>query len=309
MELRRLLLRRTLHLGLVLVGISTLLFFLIRLSGDPAAILAGPSATPEQIAGLRQQLGLDRPMLAQYGAFLTDLLRLDFGDSYQYRQPAIEVVLARFPASMLLTLSAVAIGLTVAIPAGVYAAVRRDRLSGSAVLTGTLLGQSVPNFVLGILLILVFSVTLGWFPSFGFDGISSLVLPAITLSGFMMARQTRLVRAFMVEELSKDYVRAAQVNGIPLRRLRLNHALRNVLVPVVGLAGIDIGQMFGGAVITEVIFSWPGMGRLLVDAVLNRDFPLAQAAVFVIAILVVVVNFAIDLIYRFIDPTLRSASS
>lgn len=300
-----LLLRRAAQLVLVLIGISTLLFFLIRLSGDPAAILAGPQATPDQVMEFRRQLGLDRPLPVQYWSFLTDLVRLEFGDSFQFRQPAIEVVLSRFGASAQLTFAAVFIALAVAIPFGVFAAVRRDRLSGNAVLTGTLLGQSVPNFVLGILLILFFSVQLGWFPSFGRSGPLSLVLPALTLSGFMMARQTRLVRALMVEELSKDYVRSAQANGIPLRRLRLNHTLRNVLVPVVGLAGIDIGQIFGGAVVTEVVFAWPGLGRLLVNAVLSRDFPLAQAAVFVLAIVVVVVNLTIDLVYRLLDPKLR----
>ncbi|MPZ63337.1 MAG: ABC transporter permease subunit, partial [Propionibacteriales bacterium] len=286
--------------------ISTLLFLLMRLSGDPAAMLAGPQATPEQIEGFRTQLGLDRPLIVQYWYFITDIARLDFGFSYQYQRPVMEAVMERFPASLQLTFSAVALALVIAIPVGIFAAVRRGRLSGSAVLTGTLLGQSVPNFVLGILLILVFAVTLGWLPSFGRDGLASLILPTLTLSAFMMARQTRLVRAYMVEELSKDYVRAAQANGIPLRRIRFKHALRNVMVPVVGLAGIDVGQMFGGAVITEVIFAWPGMGRLLVDAVLTRDYPLVQAAVFVIAVLVVVVNFVIDLLYRVIDPTLGS---
>lgn len=301
----RLLLRRGLQLLLVLWGISTLLFLLMRLSGDPAALLAGPQATPEQIEGFRRMLGLDQPLPVQYWYFITDIAQLDFGDSYQYRLPAMQTVMERFPASLQLTFSAVLLALAVAIPVGIFAAVRRGRLSGGLVLTGTLLGQSVPNFVLGILLILVFAVTLGWLPSFGQDGWASLVLPAVTLSAFMMARQTRLVRAYMVEELTKDYVRAAQANGIPTHRIRFRHTLRNVLVPVVGLAGIDIGQMFGGAVITEAVFAWPGIGRLLVDAVLNRDYPLAQAAVFVIAVLVVVVNFAIDLLYRLIDPRLR----
>jgi len=297
--------RRLGQLAVVLLGVSTLLFFLLRLSGDPAQVVAGAEATPEQLEAVRLSLGLDAPLAQQYVTFVADAVRLDFGTSFLYNTDAREVALSRFGASAELTAVAVLLAMGIALPAGVYSAVRKDSASGSLVTVGTLVGQSVPNFVVGVLLLLVFSVRLGWLPSFGNDGWRSVVLPAITLSLFMMARQTRLVRALMVDELSKDYVRSAVANGVPVRRVRYRLALRNVLVPVLSLAAVDLGALLGGAVVTESLFAWPGVGRLLVDSVGSRDYPVVQASVFLIAVVVVLINFAMEIVNRLVDPTLR----
>lgn len=304
----KIILKSVLQLAVVLIGISTLLFILLRLSGDPAAMIAGPEATNEQLEIIRKELGLDRPIAVQYFSFIFDMMRFEFGNSFRTGLPVWNVILERLPNSLILAAVAVVLAMSVAIPVGVYIAVNRNKASSFFALSGSLIGQSIPNFVLGIFLLLIFAAGLGWFPSYGFSSPLSLVLPAITLSSFMMARHIRLTRSFMVEELQKDYVRTANANGIPQRKIRYKHVLRNVIAPVFSLAAIDLGQLFGGAVITETVFSWPGLGRLLVDNVLHRDYPVVQASVFMIAVIVVAVNFAMNILNRRIDPTLRRVS-
>lgn len=297
---------RLVQLLLVVLGLSSVVFFLVRLSGDPATAVAGVDADPEVLAAIRRDLGLDDPIIVQYGRFLLDLLRLDFGDSFQFRTPAIELVLTRLPRSALLTGCAMLIAICIGIPAGMLAAVHRGQPLGRTVEGFAMIGQSMPSFVLGILLILIFAVQLGWFPSFGNDdGVRSLVLPAITLSSFITARQTRLVQAYTREELGQGYVRTVQSLGFGKWRVRFRHILRNVTVPMLSLLGIELGQFIAGAVVTESVFSWPGLGRLMVEAVASRDYPIIQAGVFVIGVLVVVINFTVDLLYQMVDPRLK----
>ncbi|WP_160194717.1 ABC transporter permease [Devosia riboflavina] len=300
---------RTLASFVVVVwGLSTLLFFILRINGDPAALLAGPYATPDQVGLVRRELGLDSSLFVQYITFLGDTARLHFGDSYQLRQPALNAVLDRVPASLLLAFAGIALAALIAIPAGIYAAVHRGSKRGQLIVALTLVGQSVPGFVLGVLLIRWFSVGIPIFPSFGFDGPLSLVLPTVTFAAFLAARQTRLIRTYMLEELSRDYIMVAQANGYGPFRVLFKHALRNVAIPVIALLGIDFGVYFGGAVIVEVVFAWPGIGRLMVDGVLQRDFPLVQAAIFVIAVTVFIVSRLVDLVSNQIDPRLRTSA-
>lgn len=297
--------KRIVQLIVVLWGISTLLFFLIRLSGDPARLIAGPDAPPAQVDQIRVNLGLEGNLIEQYVRFLGKTVQLDFGTSFRYQVSAMAEVVDKLPATLLLAVSAIVLSLLVAIPAGVFAAVKRGKPAGTATTTMTLIGQSIPDFVVGILLILIFAVQFSILPSFGLTDWKSLILPTITLSFFITARQTRLVRSLMLEELSKDYVRSAIANGIPVWRLRSYLVLRNALVPVLGLLAIDLAGLFGGAVVVESIFAWPGMGRLLLDSVTGRDYPVLQAAVFLIAVIVVIINLSIEAAHRAIDPTLR----
>jgi peptide/nickel transport system permease protein len=306
---RALLRARLGQLVLVVLGLSSLVFFLVRLSGDPAAAVAGPDADPETIAAIRRDLGLDAPVGVQYVRFLGDLVRLDFGNSFLFRVPAMELVLTRLPRSALLTLVAMVLAVGIGVPAGMAAATRPDGLVRRAILGGAMLGQSMPSFVLGILLILVFAVRLGWLPSFGDDeGALSLVLPAVTLASFITARQTRLVQAYALEELGQGYVRTMRSLGYRDRRIRYRHILRNVSVPLLSLVGIELGQFIAGAVVTESVFAWPGLGRLMVEAVTARDYPVIQAGVFTTGVIVVAINFAVDLLYQVVDPRLATAT-
>ncbi|OWV09540.1 MULTISPECIES: ABC transporter permease [Micromonospora] len=302
----KLLRQRLLQLVLVILGLSSLVFFLVRISGDPASAIAGADADPETLAAIRSNLGLNEPVLVQYVRFLGDLLVLDFGDSYQYRSDAMALVLDRFPASALLTIIAMLIAVGLGVPAGVLGAVHRDGLLGRAVNGLAILGQSVPNFVLGLVLIMIFAVSLGWLPSFGGDGAMSLILPAVTLAAFICARQMRLVQAYTLEELSKGYVRTANSLGYSTRRIRYRHILRNVTVPMLSLVGLELGQFIAGSVVIESVFSWPGLGRLMVESVTARDYPVLQAGVFVIGVLVVLINFIVDLLYQVVDPRLKA---
>ena len=305
--MQQIVLARLRQLVIVVLGITTLVFFLVRLSGDPALVIAGQDAAPEVVEAVRERLGLNDPLIVQYGRFLADLVTLNFGDSFTFREPAISIVLQRLPLSLLLAGSAMVIAVVVGIPAGILAAVKRGTVTGRSIMAVTMLLQSAPSFVVGIVLILIFSVQLGWFPSFGAGaGWRSFVLPAITLSSFITARQIRLVQAYTLEELSSGYVRTGLSLGYSNRRVRYRHILRNVLVPLVSLLGIEFGLFIGGAVITEAVFSWPGLGRLMVTAVQARDYPLIQAGVFVIGITVVAVNFVVDLLYQVIDPRLKA---
>jgi peptide/nickel transport system permease protein len=294
------------QLVLVILGLSSLVFFLVRISGDPAASIAGADADPATLAAIRSNLGLDDPILLQYVRFLGDLLVLDFGDSYQFSTPAMGMVLERLPDSALLTSVAMVVAIVIGVPAGMLGAVHRDNIIGRTVNGLSILGQSIPSFVLGILLIMVFAVYLGVLPSFGGEGVRSLILPALTLSAFITARQMRLVQAYTLEELNRGYVRTARSLGFSKSRIRYRHILRNVTVPMLSLVGLEFGQFVAGAVIVESVFAWPGLGRLMVDSVENRDYPVLQAGVFIIGVLVVLINFIVDLLYQVVDPRLKS---
>jgi peptide/nickel transport system permease protein len=294
------------QLVLVILGLSSLVFFLVRVSGDPAAAIAGADADPATLAAIRANLGLDDPILVQYVRFLGDLLVLDFGDSYQFSTPAMEMVLDRLPESALLTTVAMVIAIAIGVPAGMIGAIHRDNIIGRSVNGLSILGQSIPSFVLGIVLIMIFAVYLGVLPSFGGEGVRSIILPAVTLSAFICARQMRLVQAYTLDELNRGYVRTARSLGFSKNRIRYRHIMRNVTVPMLSLVGLELGQFIAGSVIVESVFAWPGLGRLMVDSVENRDYPVLQAGVFIIGVLVVLINFIVDLLYQVVDPRLKS---
>lgn len=303
--MRRLLLARLRQLVLVLLGIATMVFFLTRLSGDPAQAIAGADASPEQIAVIRERLGLNDSLATQFIDFLRGLFTLNFGDSLQFREPAMGIVLDRLPLSLLLAGVALALATVLSIPLGMRAAAKPGTWGTRVIVSVSMILQSAPSFVVGILLILALSVKAPVFPSFGADGPSSIVLPAITLASFMTARQIRLVQAYATEELGRGYVRTARSLGYSNLRTRYRHVLRNVLVPLVSLLGIEFGLFIGGAVVTEAVFAWPGIGGLMVTAVTARDYPLIQAGVFVIGITVVLVNLLVDILYQVIDPRMK----
>lgn len=297
--------KRLAELVITLWGISTLIFLLERISGDPAAVLAGPQGSAEQVAAIRKSLGLADPLIVQYGRFLKGAVQGQFGDSYQYQSSAMQQVLDRVPASLELTAVAAVGALLAAIPLGILAAQLRSRISRAAILSVALIGQSMPSFVLGVLLILVFGVTLEWLPVLGNESAVSIVLPAITLGLFLMARQLRLVRACVQEEMNSNYVRTARAHGLSPSRVLFGHVLPNVLTQVLALFSVDFGQFFAGAIIAEAVFSWPGIGSLMVAGVQARDYPIVQAGIFVIAILVVLINFGVNALQRFADPRIR----
>ncbi len=301
----RFLARRAIQALLVLLGVSAVVFLLLHVTGDPAALLLPPDASPADLAQFRHALGFDRPLLEQYARFLGGVLRGDFGDSLRYHAPALRLVLQRVPATAELAFAALALALLVAIPAGIFSAVTRGTFWETLMMSGALLGQSVPTFWLGIMLILVVSVTLGWLPAAGRGGPEYLILPAITLAGFSMARIARLVRSGMLEVLSQDYIRTARAKGLSELALLRRHALRNMLIPVVTVIGLDLGTLLGGAVITETIFAWPGIGQLAISAIQFRDYPLVQSAVFLVAVGYVLVNLLVDVLYTVLNPRIR----
>ena len=301
----RYILERTLQSIVAAFGVVTLLFVLLRMSGDPAAFILGPQATPAQIHEMRETLGLNEPLLVQYGHFVHGVARLDFGESFYYRKGSMQIVFRRIPATLLLLGAGMLVALMVGVPIGVFAALRRGKFSGTVLSQFALVGQSMPSFWSAILSILLFSVVLGWLPSFGFKSPESIVLPAVSLGLFPMAKIMRLVRSGVLETLGEDYVRTAYAKGLPSQIVITRHILRNALIPIITVVGMDMGQLMGGAIVTEIVFSWPGMGRLMVEGVRARDLPLVQAAVFVIAVWVLLMNFMVDIVYGYVDPRLR----
>jgi peptide/nickel transport system permease protein len=280
-------------------------FFVIRLGGDPTFLLLAADATESDRARFAHEQGFDRPIHVQYAAFVQRALQGDLGHSLRYRQPALPLVLERLPATMELAFAALVVSLIVAIPAGVISAVRRDTAYDNLTMLGALFGQSMPVFWLGIMLILVFSVWLELLPTSGRGGFAHLVLPALTLGLYSTARVTRLVRAGMLDVIGQDYIRTAWAKGLPGRRVIFKHALRNTLIPVITIIGLELGTLLGGAVITETVFAWPGMGRLAVTAIFQRDYPLVQATVLVTALVFVLSNLLVDLLYGWLDPRIR----
>jgi peptide/nickel transport system permease protein len=302
---QRYVLRRLAQAILVVVGVSLVVFFVIRLSGDPTYLLLSADATEADRARFAREQGFDRPLWEQYATFVSRAVQGDLGRSLRYRQPALPLVLERLPATLELALAALAISLIVAIPAGVISAVRRDTAADNLTMLGALFGQSMPVFWLGIMLILVFAVRLELLPTSGRGGIEHLILPALTLGLYSTARVTRLVRAGMLDVIAQDYIRTAWAKGLPDRWVIFKHALRNTLIPVITIVGLELGTLLGGAVITETIFAWPGLGRLAVTAIFQRDYPLVQAAVLVTALVFVVSNLLVDLVYGWLDPRIR----
>jgi ABC-type dipeptide/oligopeptide/nickel transport system permease component len=303
--MQRFVIRRLWRTIFALWGISSIVFVVLRLSGDPAVLLLPQEASVEDIIRLRQDLGLDDPLFLQYLRFLGDSLRGDFGESLRHREPAMTLVLGHLWATVELSLAAFFIAAVVAVPIGILAAVRSHSLYDQAVMTLALIGQSAPTFWIGIMLILAFGLGVRWFPIGGRGTLAHLVLPAITLGAFAMASIARLTRSAMLEVMSLDYITTARAKGLGEGWVIGKHALKNAAIPVVTIMGLQFGALLGGAVVTETVFSWPGIGRLAIQGIYNRDYPVVQATVFIAAVSFVGINFVIDLLYTILDPRIR----
>ena len=300
------LIRRILLTIPVLIGVATLVFALIHLvPGDPAQSMLGDGASAKEVEELRTRLGLDRPLLEQYARFMRGLIVGDLGTSFRTSQPVVTAILERVPATIELALAAMSVALLVALPLGIIAAVRRGTPTDYAAMTVALAGISIPNFWLGPMLAIVFAVALGWLPVSGRGGWDSLILPAISLGAALAAILARMTRASLLEELRELYVRAARARGVSNARAIVGHALRNSLIPLVTIIGLQFGAVLTGAVITETIFAWPGVGRLLIQSIGFRDYPLIQGCILLIAVTYVTVNLLTDLVYGVLDPRIR----
>ena len=302
----RYLTRRLLLTIPVILGVATLVFSLIHLvPGDPAQVMLGEGAAEKDVIELRARLGLDRPLLEQYGVFLRGFIRGDLGTSFRTGQPVTTAILERVPATVELALAAMLVAMVVALPLGIIAAVRHGRFTDHAAMTASLAGISIPNFWLGPMLAIIFSIELGWLPVSGRGGWESLILPAISLGAALAAILARMTRASLLEELRELYVRAARARGVSRARAILRHGLRNSLIPLVTILGLQFGAVLTGAVITETIFAWPGIGRLLIQSITTRDYPLVQGCILLIAVTYVSVNLITDLLYGVLDPRIR----
>lgn len=294
----------------VIFGVLSLVFFLIHLvPGDPVEVMLGESARPADRMALRESLGLDKPLPVQFGHYLGNVAHLDLGTSLRSKQPIVNILAEHLPATMELAVAALLVAIIIAFPLGIIAAVRKDTVWDHGAMAVSLMGVSIPNFLMGPLLILFFSLWLGWFPVNGREGFSSLVLPAITLGTAMAAILSRMVRATLLEVLGEDYIRTARAKGLGPRAVIWRHALRNALLPVITLLGLQLGALLAGAVITEAVFSWPGIGQLIIEAIQSRDYPVVQACVLLISLTYVLVNTLTDLAYSWLDPRVRLGGS
>ncbi|HEV8675823.1 MAG TPA: ABC transporter permease [Methylomirabilota bacterium] len=306
--MRAYLLRRFWQSAVTLAGVSVLVFVILRvIPGDPAKMLLPEGAPQSAVEELNRHLGLREPLYVQYAIFLKSVVRGDFGQSFQYRSPALTVVVERLPATVQLTLAAMLLTVGFGVSIGIVAAVRQGTGYDYAGTVMAVLGQSLPNFWLGIMLILLFGVTLRWLPTSGFYGWSHLVLPSVTLAAFPTALVARLTRSSMLEILNREYIRTGRAKGLAERIVILRHALKNATIPILTVIGLQIGTLLGGAVITESVFAWPGMGKLVVDAIFFRDFPVVQTILILSATIFVVINLLVDVAYTILDPRIRYA--
>jgi peptide/nickel transport system permease protein len=288
-----------------ILGASLIIFVISRWSGDPVSLMLPMDAPQSAVDALTRELGLDKPMWEQYLIFLWKALQGDFGQSYRWQQPALSLVLERLPATIALATAAFAFSLMLAIPLGVLSAVYRGSWIDQIGRIIAMLGQAVPSFWVGLILILVFAVGLQWLPAFGSGGLQHLILPAISLGWYPVAAQTRIIRSGMLEVLDSDYIRMGRAVGTPERLLVWKYAFRNALLPLVTIMGVYFASMLSGAFVVETVFAWPGLGRTVVEAVFSRDYPVVQAGVLIATILFVVSNFLVDLSYGLIDPRIR----
>lgn len=304
----RYLLRRLALSAAAMLGVVTIVFMLLYISGDPALLLVTQDATQQDIERIRQAYGLDRPLSVQYARFIARVARGDLGYSYRQGLPVTELIVERIGATFQLALASLTVAVVFGVAFGMAAAVRRGTGVDTAAMTVALVGTSMPSFWFGLLLMIVFGVKLGWLPISGYGGLAHLVLPAVVLGGFYAAQVSRLTRTSLLEVLAQDYIRTGWAKGLRPRTVLVKHALRNAALPVLTMLGISFGQMLGGAIVVESIFAWPGMGRLAVQAVLGRDFPVVQGVTIVGAAVFLTVNLVVDLIYGWVDPRLRSAA-
>jgi peptide/nickel transport system permease protein len=313
--------RRLLEAAIVMVAVALLAFVLFRFVGDPVNQMVGQDTSLEDRLQLRKDLGLDDPIAVQFGRFIWSAMKFDFGISYQVKQPVTTIIAGRFPATLELALTAAAFAILFGIPMGVYTGIHRDSLLSKLFLSISLIGISLPTFLIGILLIYVFAVNLGILPSFGrgevvsigawttgfltLSGLKALILPSITLGLFQMTLITRLVRSQMLEVLRTDYVKFARARGLSDRAVNFGHALKNTLIPVITIIGLQLGAIIAFAIITETVFQWPGMGLLFIQSVQNADIPVMSAYLLLVAFLFVLINFIVDLLYVWVDPRIR----
>ena len=296
---------RLLRMLVAMWSVVTVVFIVMRLSGDPVPLLLPPDAPIAEMERLRHEMGLDRPILVQYGVFANQAIRGDFGRSIHFRTSALAVVWERVPATLELALASFLCALVVAVPAGIVSAIKRGTLYDNFVMGMALIGQAAPTFYIGIMLILVCSLWLGLFPTSGRGEWRNVVLPAITLGAFAMASIARITRSAVLEILRADYIRTARAKGLPEFWTIAKHTMKNAAIPIVTIVGLQFGNLLGGAVVTETIFSWPGIGRLAIQSIYNRDYPIVQSCVFLTAAMFVVLNFLVDMAYGILDPRIR----
>ena len=300
------LVRRVLFSLFILAGVATIVFVVLRLiPADPAQLILGSDATQAEIAALRAQMGLDQPLFVQYGVYWSRLVQLDFGESYRLQRDAMALVLERLPATLELALAALGFALVIGLPAGVFAALKVNQLPDRIVSVMSLVSQSLPSFWVGIVFVLIFARMLGVLPSGGTGSLAHMVLPAITLALPFLAILTRMTRSGLLEVMHEGYIQTARSKGLSERVVIFPHAIRNALIPIVTIVGLQFGQLLGGAVIVETVFSWPGVGRMLIDAIGQRDYNLVQAAIILIATGFVTINLIVDLLYGYLDPRVR----
>lgn len=298
--------KRILMLIPVLLGVSLIVFILMQLTpGDPAQIILGAQAAPEDIANLRQEMGLNDPLVVQFGRFLLGIVTLDFGTSLKDGMPVLNKLMEALPYTAQLTLSAILIAVLIGIPVGIISATKQYSIFDRCATVFALVGFSTPNFWLSIMLILVFSVTLRWLPVSGSGSLLHLVLPAIALGTQSAAIITRMTRSSMLEVMNQDYIRTARAKGLGNRAVILKHSLKNALIPIITVVGLQIGLMFGGAILTETVFAWPGIGRLMIDSIRAKDTPVVQGGVIFTASIFVFVNLIVDILYAYVDPRVK----
>ena len=306
--MRQYIVKRIGYCLLSLFLLSLTIFFFVRVTGDPATLLVEPGASPDDIAAIHHQFGLDRPLLVQYGLFMVSVVTGDLGQSFYYRTPVLELYWSRLPYSVMLATAAMAFSLLLGIPSGILAAVRVGRFWDSAGKVFALLGLSLPSFWVGLVLILVFSVYLGWLPSSGAGTPLHLIMPAFALGWYFAPSHMRLTRSSMLEVLGSESVKLARLKGLPQALVISKHAFKNALIPVLTLAGINFVIMISVAVVVETVFAWPGVGRLLYEGIAFRDFPVVQGTVLMLGVMTVTVNMIVDILYAVIDPRIRLAS-
>jgi peptide/nickel transport system permease protein len=303
--MNRFIISRLLQLVITLFVVSLIVFFMVRLKGDPVAVMAPPTFSEEQIQGLREAWGFDKPLWEQYAIFLRKAITGDFGQSIQARRPAMELVLERLGWTYLLAFTSALIGFIVAIPLGVISALKRNSPIDLASTALASLGTAMPSFWLGLMLILLFSVQLRILPAFGALEPKAIIMPALTLGVGMAARLSRLTRSSMLEVLGADFVRTARAKGLYERTVIIGHALRNAWIPVVTALGLQLGWLLGGSVIVEAVFAWPGLGRLMIESINVRDITVVQAGLFWFALSFILINLIVDILYTFLDPRIR----
>ena len=295
---------------IVILGVSCLVFLLIHLvPGDPVEVMLGESSLPADRVALRHALGLDLPLWQQLGHYLQGLLQFDLGNSLYSRRAIVDILRERLPATMELAVAGLLVAVVIAFPLGTLAALRKNTPWDSGAMFFAMLGISIPNFWMGPILIIIFSLGLGWLPVSGRSGLESLILPALTLGTAMAAILSRMVRMTLLEQLGEDYIRTARAKGLSWRTVVFRHALKNAMLPIITLLGLQLGALLAGAVITEIVFSWPGIGQLVIESIHRRDYPVVQACVLLISLTYVLVNAMTDLCYAWLDPRIRMAES